>query len=604
MPNVGAGGEQVCDEVIPSWVHNAMKDARQPEDWQRLGERYQSSLESHTCDVDMPPRLGRRKVRGVYYTPEPLVERLVEATLGPILAPVYQMAAKIRSRNTSYLNQVLGQVTHLRILDPACGTGAFLVVACDRLWQFYRWFNHEMQGKVVDPAIALRQIVGVEIDPVAAEICRRRISEMGTALGCEAVSTQIICADALRLDSLPDANIILTNPPFEVLTNFAAHPQAAATTQWIRRSGKFPLSSRGQINLYRLFLERSIQHLLDGGALGIVLPLSFMGDRQGAALRRALLNDNHLERVTLIAEHQRAFAGATQGVALLVARMGQSPADVTVEQHSDIDGDKAQSRRSVVGINLIRSLSQDLYMLPHCHPKLLPALERMSQHPALAGDDQHVPVAEVHVGELDQTVHRSHISDQPTDVMLVRGEHMGERYVVNLEACGPGRYVSAAFLRAGVASATKSRHRERQRVIFQGIANLRLAHRLRFALCPAGVVLGNSVNYLALHDDEEEQLHYYLGVLNSKLLNWRFCVTSYGNNVGNYEIGLLPIIRYAQAGTAGQEIASLTRRLSRLADLRQMETVEAMELDRRLDRLIYGIYEITEGEQAIIEAER
>ncbi len=186
--------------------------------------------------------------------------------------------------------------------------------------------------------------------------------------------------------------------------------------------------------------------------------------------------------------------------------------------------------------------------------------------------------------------------------MLIRGEHMGERYSVSLEEEGRARYVDPAFAETGLTSRRKRADLETDRLVFQGIANLGLARRLRFALCPAGVVLGNSVNYLSLRDHEEERLYYYLGLLNSRLLNWRFGATSYGNNVSNFEIGQLPIVSYIEAGPEGKEIALIARQLARMAQTQQLKTSEAMELDRRLDRLIYGIYEITKAEQELIES--
>ncbi|MGE5654478.1 MAG: N-6 DNA methylase [Bacillota bacterium] len=589
------------EEKVPSWVQDAIDDAQKPEDWQRLSERYQDSLEiASTEAAEQRPRFIARKLGGVYYTPEPLVQRLVEDTIGHILASARQKVA-VYQGESGQLTDVIHQVRSLRVLDPACGVGSFLVAACERLCQFYQWLNHETKGLMVDPAEAFGQVVGVEIDPVAAEICRQRIVDLGSSIGCDTVRVEIICADALRCGRLPDANIILTNPPFEVLTNFASNPKAADTAKWVRSSHQYPLSSRGQINLYRLFLERCAAHLPSGGSLGIILPLSFMGDLQSAKLRRYLLTETRLESVTMISEHSRAFSSAAQGVAVLVARKGETTKRVTVEQLASLRSDSTATQRSLLDIEVIKALSPDLWVLPHCHPGLVPTLQRMSRYPKLKDCGGSTGLAEVLVGELDQTIHRHYISDKPTEMMLVRGEHMGERYYVSLEASGKARFVDPAFLQR-CASATKRAHLVNQRLIFQGIANLGLVRRLRFALCPAGVVLGNSVNYLALYGSEEEQIYYYLGLLNSQLMNWRYCITSYGNNISNYEIGQLPIITYDQAGSEAREVAMIARQLTDLARTSQFQTAAAKELDQRMDRLIYRIYDINRAEQELIES--
>ncbi len=587
---------------IPSWVSDAMGRARRQEDWQRLADRYQSSLVStSTIAAPQHPRFVARKMRGVYYTPAPLAERLVDHTLGPILDQVRQMLLD-DSCKPEQLTQALDQIIGLRVMDPACGTGTFLVAVLDKLWRFYQWINVQLGRVAVDPQASLAQIVGVEIDPVAVEICRQRIADLAGARGCTLPQVEVLCADALRSDQLPRADIILANPPFEVLTNFAHNPQAAETARWVRSSQRFPLSGRGQINLYRLFLERCLQHIPAGGSLGIVLPLSFVGDLQGVELRRALFEETCLESLTLIPEHSRAFAGVTQGVALLVARKGGSTVGVRVERYTAADT-QGSGTHSLVSSNLVKALSPDRWVIPRCHSRLVPTLERLSRLPSLVGGGDWQPVASVHVGELDQTIHRRYISDRPTERLLVRGEHMGGRYLLRLEEGGSARYVDPAFIEAGVASGSKRNHLENERLIFQGIANLGLMRRLRFALCPAGVVLGNSVNYLSLPDPGEEQVYYYLGLLNSQLMNWRFATTSYGNNVSNYEIGQLPIIRYSDAGRTAESIATAARGLTVLAAKRQLLTPAAMELDRRIDRLIYGLYEISELERELIESD-
>ena len=65
---------------------------------------------SHRAKVEDKPEV--RKAGGVYYTPQPIVEYIVERTIGPLLH-----------------GRTPKQVQELRIVDPACGSGSFLIVA-------------------------------------------------------------------------------------------------------------------------------------------------------------------------------------------------------------------------------------------------------------------------------------------------------------------------------------------------------------------------------------------------------------------------------------------------------------------------------------------
>lgn len=68
------------------------------------------TLERHKAAVEVKPDV--RKAGGVYYTPEPIVEYIVETTIGPLLK-----------------DATPNDVAKLRILDPACGSGSFLIAA-------------------------------------------------------------------------------------------------------------------------------------------------------------------------------------------------------------------------------------------------------------------------------------------------------------------------------------------------------------------------------------------------------------------------------------------------------------------------------------------
>jgi len=111
-------------------------------------------------------RAERRKATGSFYTPRSLTEFLVRRTL----APLVQGAAP---------ESILG----LRVLDPAMGSGAFLVAACRYLAAAYETalvreggLSH---GDITDPerasfrrAIAQRCLFGVDINPMAVQLGR------------------------------------------------------------------------------------------------------------------------------------------------------------------------------------------------------------------------------------------------------------------------------------------------------------------------------------------------------------------------------------------------------------------------------------------------
>ena len=178
---------------------------------EELGSVYESLLEIRpflspegSFSLDAGSKGNARKTSGSYYTPDSLVETLLDSALDPVLAD-----AEANGGAEAILN--------LKIIDPACGSGHFLLGAARR-----------MAGKVAalrnpdapDEQAALRDIVsrcvhGVDRNPMAVELAK-------VALWIESVSpgqplgfldANIRCGDALlgvfSLDALeegvPDA---------------------------------------------------------------------------------------------------------------------------------------------------------------------------------------------------------------------------------------------------------------------------------------------------------------------------------------------------------------------------------------------------------------
>lgn len=125
---------------------------------------------SHHAQVETKPEV--RKSGGVYYTPQPIVEYIVEKTIGPLLdGATPKQAAK------------------LRIVDPACGSGSFLIVAFQYLVDWHaayyaarprlaRKHLETMASGAVRLSteerkrILLSCIHGVDIDPQAVEVTK------------------------------------------------------------------------------------------------------------------------------------------------------------------------------------------------------------------------------------------------------------------------------------------------------------------------------------------------------------------------------------------------------------------------------------------------
>ncbi|MBI4701256.1 MAG: N-6 DNA methylase [Deltaproteobacteria bacterium] len=108
-----------------------------------------------------------RKTTGSYYTPDSLVQVLLDSALEPVIAET------IAKTPDSPADALLG----LCIVDPACGSGHFLLAAARRLAAHVARLHASGTPSAEDYRRALRQVVGrsvfgVDLNPMAVELCK------------------------------------------------------------------------------------------------------------------------------------------------------------------------------------------------------------------------------------------------------------------------------------------------------------------------------------------------------------------------------------------------------------------------------------------------
>ncbi|MDP2736473.1 MAG: N-6 DNA methylase [bacterium] len=116
-----------------------------------LGHQLKKSKEKESAGKN----LKKRKEQGIYYTPKFIVDYIVQNALGPVLD-------KCKSIN---------DLQKIKILDPACGSGSFLVAAMNFLIKKYEEFEVKPDG-YLKIQILQQNIYGVDLDQQAVELAR------------------------------------------------------------------------------------------------------------------------------------------------------------------------------------------------------------------------------------------------------------------------------------------------------------------------------------------------------------------------------------------------------------------------------------------------
>ncbi len=196
------------------------------------------------------------------------------------------------------------------IVDPACGSGGFLIEALRHVWkkldaegEKYHWSKSNLQEEKME--VALNRIRGIDKDYFLAKVAKAYMAIIGDG------KSGIVCEDSLenpqnwnqatrqKID-LGKFSILLTNPPFgskipvrgeDKLKQFdLGHKwkQDKKTGEWEKR--KLKDKEAPQI----LFIERCLQLLEDSGRMAIVLPDGIYGNESLGYIRNWLLQQGRI----------------------------------------------------------------------------------------------------------------------------------------------------------------------------------------------------------------------------------------------------------------------------------------------------------------------
>lgn len=201
--------------------------------------------------------------------------------------------------------EILDPTTEDMIIDPACGSGGFIIESLRHIWgkldeeaEKLGWKNNNLLEEKIN--VANTCIRGIDKDYFLSKISKAYMAIMGDGKG------GIFCEDSLELPDnwnsktkqkvhLGDFDVVLTNPPFgskipvtgeDKLKQFElAHKwkNKKGTNEW--EKGKLADKEAPQI----LFIERCYQLLKYGGRMAIVLPDGVFGNNQLGYIRRFIM---------------------------------------------------------------------------------------------------------------------------------------------------------------------------------------------------------------------------------------------------------------------------------------------------------------------------
>ena len=261
------------------------KDGAASKDWSKVNPAIFGTLFQHSMDA------AERHALGGHFTSEADIQRIVTPTI------VRPWRDRIDAAKTATeLLAIRLELTKLRVLDPACGSGNFLYVAFRELSRLdLRIMSrlHEMlsvkeylKRAPTLTIIAPTQFFGIDIDPFGVELAKVTLmlakklafDEAAEALNIE--QQQLGTSDALPLDNLdknilcedalfsvwPVADVIVGNPPYQSKNKIQAEMDRGYINQLRARYPE--IDGRADYCVY--WFRRAHDHLAPGRRAGLV----------------------------------------------------------------------------------------------------------------------------------------------------------------------------------------------------------------------------------------------------------------------------------------------------------------------------------------------
>lgn len=332
-----------------------------------LGSAYEQFLgktitidKAHRAKIEEKPEV--RKAGGVYYTPQYIVDYIVEHTVGTLIE-----------------HKTPDDVSQIKILDPACGSGSFLIGAYQYLLDWHKNYYSEQhkngkskkripltpEGNLTTgekKRILLNNIYGVDIDVNAVEV-----TKLSLLLKCMEGETQASISHQMTmfnervlptLDSnIKDGNSLVDIDFYEGQLDFGEEKKVKPFS-WIKEFpdvfkrggfdvvignppyvfgrdwkdlgisdelksylGKHYKSSPYQLDFFSIFMEKGIRLVNELGFSAFIVPNVWLTNTYSSSTRKLLLENANELKITV--PENKVFVGITVDTVIYILKKGK-----------------------------------------------------------------------------------------------------------------------------------------------------------------------------------------------------------------------------------------------------------------------------------------
>ena len=358
---------KITDELLAAHTRKLSEyDYESDVDVNILGHIFENSLseiEEVTQQINSgkTPQTSKRKQDGVFYTPQYITKYIVENTVGRLCAEKKQQMnivedeyfsdqrrqMQTKKRLLDQLQQYRDWLLQITILDPACGSGAFLNAALQWLMAEHKLID-EMEAKVAGSAIVFQDVensilehnlYGVDINEESVEIAQlalwlrtakphRKLNSLNENIKCgnSLISDPAIAGEKAfnwqeqfpKVFEKGGFDVVIGNPPYLRVQGLRENHQKES----VFYEHNF-VSATGRFDFYVLFIEKGFSLLNKNGVLSFILPHKFINADFGIGIRNYIYDSKALNNLVSFGAEQ-VFSDASVYTCIIGLSHGNS----------------------------------------------------------------------------------------------------------------------------------------------------------------------------------------------------------------------------------------------------------------------------------------
>lgn len=533
-----------------------------------------------------------KRTRGLYYTPKNIIDFIMMHTVAAcdIIAD-----------------------PKVRILDPACGCGYFLLAAYDLLWQKFIadrevlckeypdiiWSDDEIHRHILTYNLWGADIDTIAVQVSAAALMLKRIDAnrfpQANVLCGDSLKTEEGKDNLLRFFGRNDYDFVVGNPPYLSFGSRGTKRLLPEYESYLRKT--YHASAEYKLSYYVFFMQKGLELLKPGGKLGYIVPDSFLLGRYYSKIRQYIMNQAAIEILTHVSSV--IFKNAAPGYSVICV-LRKEPL-TAARENQIVSAYRMEESRRIDKILCCYQYPQNYFAsLPFQRFRMF--FDESSHHIVNKLDASGVPLGRYLSGHSGiRSLSRQH------DIISAecRGNTWQRGLISGRQVLRYGLLAEEHWLNIDPHAIYKGGWYPEQ-VKVRKILMRQTGDTLTACIDDKGFYHLNNIHSFTLKN-HDVSLDYLLLIINSRLFAFYYHVISmeYGRSMAQIDIEtaeLLPVCINADISTQAPELvrtmqACITEGAAGNTNL----LTKAKALDAFIDQLVYRIYSLTEEEICYVE---